>query len=66
MEVIINGEVQHFPDNTHILDMVHLLFLEGRRIAIEINGEVIPRSQYPARRLQDNDKIEIIRAVGGG
>ena len=66
MEVIINGEVQHFPDNTHILDMVHLLSLEGRRIAIEINGEVIPRSQYPARRLQDNDKIEIIRAVGGG
>ncbi len=66
MEVIINGEVQHFPDNTHILDMVHLLSLEGRRIAIEINGEVIPRSQYPARRLQDDDKIEIIRAVGGG
>ena len=49
-----------------VADLVRDLSLEGKRIAIERNGEIVPRSQHAATILVDGDKIEVVAAVGGG
>jgi len=49
-----------------VSDLVRDLSLEGRRIAIERNGEIVPRSKHAETVLVDGDKIEVVAAVGGG
>jgi sulfur carrier protein len=49
-----------------ISDLVRDLCLEGKRIAIERNGEIVPRSKHSETVLVDGDKIEVVAAVGGG
>lgn len=50
----------------HVSDLVRELSLEGKRIAIERNGEIVPRSKHSETALADGDKIEVVAAVGGG
>ena len=67
MNIIINGNVKVF--NVADLTMAGLvaeLDLVGKRLAIEKNGEIVPRSQFADVFLQDGDKLEIVGAVGGG
>jgi sulfur carrier protein len=49
-----------------ISDLVRDLCLEGKRIAVERNGEIVPRSKHPETVLVDGDKIEVVAAIGGG
>ncbi len=49
-----------------VSDLVRELALEGKRIAIERNGEIVPRSKHSETLLVDGDKIEVVAAVGGG
>jgi sulfur carrier protein len=49
-----------------VSDLIRDLSLEGKRIAIERNGEIVPRSKHAATVLVDGDKIEVVAAVGGG
>ena len=49
-----------------IADLVRELDLEGKRIAVERNGEIVPRSQHSSTRLSAGDRIEVVGAVGGG
>jgi sulfur carrier protein len=49
-----------------VSDLVRDLSLEGKRIAIERNGEIVPRSKHSQTLLVDGDKIEVVAAVGGG
>jgi sulfur carrier protein len=49
-----------------VSDLVRELSLDGKRIAIERNGEIVPRSKHPETVLVDGDKIEVVAAVGGG
>ena len=67
MNIIINGNVKVF--NVVDLTMAGLvaeLDLVGKRLAIEKNGEIVPRSQFADVFLQEGDKLEIVGAVGGG
>ena len=64
--LIINGEARSFPSPLTLAQLVDNLSLLGKRIAIEKNGEIVPRSQYPETTLADNDHLEIVVAVGGG
>jgi sulfur carrier protein len=66
ISVLINGVPQAFPPTSSFVDLVTTLNLTGKRVAIECNGEIVPRSQFPQRLLADGDKIEIVVAVGGG
>ena len=66
MRLLINGETTELPAEFTARQLVEHLKLTGARIALEVNGEIVPRSTYPKRRLNDGDKIEIIHAVGGG
>jgi sulfur carrier protein len=65
MQVQVNGEGRAVGSDTTVAALIESLQLRGR-IAIEINGEVVPRSVHASRRLAPGDRIEIVRAIGGG
>lgn len=66
IQVTINGEARQFPAALSCADLVGALDLAGKRIAIERNGEIVPKSRYPDTRLSDGDRLEVVVAVGGG
>jgi sulfur carrier protein len=67
MNISINGNIKQFDgENMTISALVVTLNLTGKRLAIEKNGEIVPRSQFDATMLNDGDKLEIVGAVGGG
>ncbi len=66
MEIIVNGQPRDLPDRATAAELVDLLELSGRRYAMEINGEIAPRSTHAERRLEPGDRVEIVHAVGGG
>jgi sulfur carrier protein len=67
MQILINGNSRQFQAKSMtIADLVNELKVAGKRIAIECNGEIVPRSQFAEVMLSDGDKLEIVGAVGGG
>jgi sulfur carrier protein len=64
--IVVNGVARSFPPRASIADLVRELALEGKKIAVERNGEIVPRSLYGETRIADDDRIEIVAAVGGG
>lgn len=66
MELIINGESKEFLGITTVGELVASLKLDGRKVAVEKNLEIIPRSSYTATPLTAGDKVEIITFIGGG
>jgi sulfur carrier protein len=67
MKIYINGNVKQFDrEKLTISALVMTLNLTGKRLAIEKNGEIVPRSQFAEVNLQEGDKLEIVGAVGGG
>lgn len=67
MHLIINGKDKHFDNDTlSVSALVVAMDLVGKRIAIERNGEIVPRSQFDNVSLNDGDQLEIVGAVGGG
>lgn len=66
ISVIINGQPRSFDRALSCTELVIELGLAGKRVAMERNGEIVPRSQYGLCTLQDGDRLEIVAAVGGG
>ena len=66
IELVINGETRSFPAPLTLIQLIEVLDLTGKRIAIEKNGEIVPRSQHPGMPLANGDCLEIVVAVGGG
>jgi sulfur carrier protein len=69
MNLIINGEARHFSLQSAPLTVVALveaLGHTGKRIAVERNGEIVPRGRHAEVLLDEGDRIEIVVAVGGG
>jgi sulfur carrier protein len=66
MNILLNGESRTLSNGTQLAQLVHELGLEGKRLAVEINREIIPRSQYANTELKNGDTIEIVHAIGGG
>lgn len=65
VRVQINGEPQSVPMCT-VADLLTARGLAGKRVAVERNGAIVPRSQHAQTQLADGDQIEIVVAVGGG
>ncbi|MEJ2761628.1 MAG: sulfur carrier protein ThiS [Gammaproteobacteria bacterium] len=65
MQVVINGEQTTLEGATSVDDLIRLLDIQGK-IAVEINGEIVPRSRFGVHDLNEGDRIEIVRAIGGG
>ena len=67
MQLTINGKARSFDiAQMNTAQLVEQLELVGKRLAIELNGEIVPRSQFEQTQLADGDKLEIVGAVGGG
>ena len=66
MQIFVNGDIREVPEGTSMSALIEHLGLGEQRIAVEVNAELVPRSQFGGRRLAPDDRIEIIRAVGGG
>lgn len=64
--VSINGAPRLIQDSTSVAALIEELGLAGKRIALERNGEIVPRSTFSALQLVDGDKLEVVVAVGGG
>ncbi len=62
----INGQPRQFPAPLSIAELMVELDLAGKRIAVEKNGEIVPRSQHGNAQVVDGDQLEIVVAVGGG
>ncbi len=66
MELIVNGETRHLPEPYSVAQLVSELGFAGRRIALELNGEIVPRGEFAKTSLAPGDKLEIVQAIGGG
>jgi len=66
IEVTINGQARSFAAPLNVSGLLNRLELAGKRIALERNGEIVPRSRFDAVELEDGDALEIVVAVGGG
>jgi len=66
MEIIVNGEPREVPDNITAAGLLESMGMAGQRVAMEVNLEIVPRSTFADHRLQPGDRIEIVRAIGGG
>lgn len=66
MKIQLNGESRDIPNHSCAQDLVALLQLEGKRLAMEVNREIVPRTRYAAHPLHEGDQVEIVHAIGGG
>ena len=66
IELSVNGEMKRVPAPIDVARLLDELTLTGKKLAVERNGEIVPRSQYAATSLANGDKLEIVVAVGGG
>lgn len=65
VSVMLNGESRELPARLSIAELITLLEVRGR-YAVEVNGEIVPRSQHGEQRLADGDRVEVVAAIGGG
>lgn len=66
MNIILNGQAHTLSDNTPLAQLIDSLGLAGKRIAIELNNTIVPRSTHSTTMLAEGDRVEIVHAIGGG
>ena len=66
MQIILNGKTREIPDNSSLQGMLEEINVQNKRIAVEVNREIVPREKHSDYQLSNGDRIEIIHAVGGG
>jgi sulfur carrier protein len=66
IEITVNGATQRHQRPMAISELLQSMALAGRKIAVERNGEIVPRGAHGATLLADGDRLEIVVAVGGG
>ncbi|MEZ5892813.1 MAG: sulfur carrier protein ThiS [Parvularculaceae bacterium] len=66
MDIIVNGEARRLDGPTTVAGLLAALALEPRKIAVERNLEIVPKSRYGETAIMDGDQIEIVQFVGGG
>jgi sulfur carrier protein len=66
MQIMLNGTPTEVAEALTMADLIEVLQLGDRRLAVEVNAELVPRSRFQEHRLKPQDQVEIIHAVGGG
>ncbi|MEB4589725.1 sulfur carrier protein ThiS [Candidatus Thiothrix sp. Deng01] len=66
MEILVNGTPHLIPADTTVAQLLAILELQGKRLAVEVNQELVPRSQFDSTALNSHDAVEIVHAIGGG
>lgn len=66
IEITVNGEPHSLPEDLTVETLLERLGHAGKRVAVERNGDIVPRSLHGEQRLRAQDRIEIVHAIGGG
>jgi sulfur carrier protein len=66
MRIQLNGESFELPDGETVAALLARLDLVGRRVAVELNLDIVPRSQHESTVLSEGDQVEVVHAIGGG
>lgn len=66
MQILLNGASTSIPDQHTITALLADRGLGARRVAVEVNGAIVPRSAHPEHLLHEGDRVEIVHALGGG
>ena len=66
IQIHVNGHMRALPETAGLETLLAEMGLAGKRVAVEINREIVPRAQHGDRRLRDGDRVEIVQAIGGG
>ena len=66
MQIQVNGDKVEIQEGATISTLVEQMELSGRRLAVELNLEIVPRSQHAEAALSAGDRVEIVHAIGGG
>ena len=66
MRIQLNGEPYELPAGESVAALLTRLELAGRRVAVELNLDIVPRSQHDSTLLNDGDQVEVVHAIGGG
>ncbi len=66
MQVYVNGDTVQLNDGASLIDLLQQLQLADAKIAVELNESIVPRSQHQDQALHENDRLEIVHAIGGG
>lgn len=66
MQIYLNGQAYSFTKTGNLVDLLQQLDLVGKRLAVEVNEEIIPKSRHATTLLKADDCVEIVHAIGGG
>lgn len=66
MRIQLNGEPYELPVGESVAALLGRLELAGRRVAVELNQDIVPRSQHETTALNEGDQVEVVHAIGGG
>ena len=66
IQIILNGKPHNIKEKTNIISLLETLSLSEKKVAIEINEEVVPRDNYAKKILSPKDRVEIVHFIGGG
>jgi len=66
VNVHINGKLESLPTDCSISTLIEQMALEGKRIAVELNLDIVPKSEHLQTQLKEGDIVEIVHAIGGG
>jgi sulfur carrier protein len=66
LDIKINGESRQIAASSSVLNLLESMALVGKRVAVERNGEIVPKGLHASTMLADGDVLEIVVAVGGG
>lgn len=66
MDILLNGEARVVPDGHTLIALLAAEGLSERRVAVEVNGDIVPRGRHATHALQQGDRVEIVHALGGG
>jgi len=66
MTIVVNGQERALAAPVTIAALLDELGMAGRRVAVEVNQEIVPRSRHADFRIQDRDRVEVVVAIGGG
>ena len=66
IEIMLNGEAHSLPAGCNMQQLIDKLELTGQALAVAVNRQVVPRASWQQRIFQANDRVEIVRAIGGG
>ena len=66
ISITVNGDSRELSSPSTIVDLTNAMALQGKRFAVEVNGEIVPASQHASHALNADDNVEIVGAIGGG